>query len=88
MTIRLLMALFLIATVLTIEGCASPHGEQHTNWAVRSYSNEAGDTLKADEWVCEAFRPIELSDRDTIRTRARIFEHNAVWNALCPEDMK
>ena len=86
MTIRLLMAACLIAIVLTVEGCASPRKPQHTNWAVRQYDGEVEGIAKADAWVCEAFRPIGFADQDAAATRAQIAEHNAVWQALCPED--
>ena len=88
MVLRWQTAPILIAIALTVEACATPGQSQHTNWTVREYGSAAYEVGKAEAWVCEAFRPIELSDHDTTRTRARIFEHNAVWNALCPQDMK
>ena len=78
----------LIAIVLTVEGCASPGKPQHTNWVVRQYDSEVEEVAEADEWVCEAFRPIAFSEQDAMETRTQIAEHNAVWGALCPEDMK
>ena len=88
MTIRLLMAACLIAIVLTVEGCANLRKPQHTNWAVRQYDGEVEEVAEADEWVCEAFRPIRFADQDAAATRAQIAEHNAVWQALCPEETK
>ena len=78
----------LIAVILTVEGCASHRKAQHTNWTVRAYGSAADEVEKAEAWVCEAFRPIAFSEQDAMETRAQISEHNAVWDALCPEDME
>ena len=88
MNFRWRSALCLFATILTVEGCAGPRKPQHTNWAVRQYDGEVEEVAEADAWVCEAFRPIGVSDQDAAATRAQIAEHNAVWQALCPEETK
>lgn len=35
------------------------------------------------DYSCIIFLPIDWSDKDTVRTRERILEHNAVWEELC-----
>ncbi|WP_156892410.1 hypothetical protein [Salaquimonas pukyongi] len=81
---RHLAALCLAAALLTLSGCASGLKRQEVRKEIR-YS--AGGN-KAEEWVCIAFLPIEFSDEDTIPTKAQIFEHNAVWDSLCLDDVK
>lgn len=88
MTVRWQTAPLLIAIILTVEACAGLRNAQHENWTVRQYDRDVDEVAKAEEWVCEAFRPIGASEQDAIETRAQIAEHNAVWDALCPEDMK
>lgn len=65
-----LVALFVLTSLLTLNGCATTTGSAGTTDA---------------SVACQSFEPIRWSVQDTDQTISQVKEHNAVWRALCGE---
>lgn len=78
-------AVAMIGACALLAGCAlNGAGEQKARYGTSPETGPAMSSSDEHEWICEAFEVIEVPET-RIPQLAQIYEHNAVWYALCGE---